>query len=433
MRPLAPGLLLLAAPLLALLAAACSSAASQPPSPTPTVETPIAVVSPTAVVAEPDVDGESELPDFMRYGWETDFSKHTVPYDEIRPAGPIRDGIPPLDDPKFASASDPPDYLGDDEPVISLDINGERRAYPLAVMVKHEIVNDEVGGRHVTVTYCPLCNTGIAFDRTIDGRVLDFGTTGHLRNSNLIMWDRQTQTWWQQTTGEAIVGELSGALLTFIPVQIISWQAFRDAFPEGLVLTRDTGYDFVYESPPYGGYDVLVSLDPESGLFGEHGVQPKDRVVSLIVGGKSIAYPFSLLEERPVINDTFEGRDIVVFFVGGTISPFPEQVDETLSAGLTALAMGVEVPERGELSFRTVGSTAVFSPTVDGRKLTFEERAGQIVDRETGSSWDILGRAVAGPMKGKTLEPVVHGNDFWFSWVAFHPDTEVRTAADFEG
>ena len=410
---------------LAILAVACSSAPAETPSPVPKAES--ETVSPKAAVVSPVADEEVRLPAFMKLGWETDFSKHTVPYDEIKPGGPVRDGIPPLDATVFVSASKAPDYMSDDEPVISLDINGDRRAYLLAVMMKHEIVNDEVGGRPVTVTYCPLCNTGIAFDRTVGGRVFDFGTTGNLRNSNLIMWDRQTQSWWQQTTGDAIVGELTGTMLSLIPVQILPWAAFRDAFPEGLLLTRDTGFDFVYDSPPYGGYDVLATQKAIIATFGERGLQPRDRVVSLIVDGNSVAYPFSLLQEHPVINDTVAGRVIVIFFVGRTLSPFPEQVDPAASGEFDSLTVPAK---RDALSFKTVGSTAVFPPTVNGMSLTFEAREGEIVDRETGSKWDILGRAVAGRLEGASLAPVVHGNDFWFSWVAFHPDTEVRTAED---
>ena len=267
---------ILAATVATLLAVACSSAGTGSVTPSPAAG---ATVSPKTAVVSPEADEGVSLPRFMTLGWETDFSKHSVPYEEIKPGGPVRDGIPPLDAPVFVSASEAPDYMSDDEPVISLEINGDRRAYPLAIMMKHEIVNDEVGGQLVTVTYCPLCNTGIAFDRTVGGRVFDFGTTGNLRNSNLIMWDRQTQSWWQQTTGDAIVGELTGTVLSLIPVQILSWAAFRDAFPEGLLLTRDTGFEFVYDSPPYGGYDVLVSQETARSVFGEDGIQPKDRVV----------------------------------------------------------------------------------------------------------------------------------------------------------
>ncbi|MBM3945626.1 MAG: DUF3179 domain-containing protein, partial [SAR202 cluster bacterium] len=151
------------------------------------------------------------LPGFMTTGWKTDFSRHSVPYSEISSGGPGKDGIRPIDRPTFAPASDPPPYMRDAEPVIVLELGGEARAYPLAIMIAHEIVNDEVAGLHVSVTYCPLCNSAIVFDRRLGDLVLDFGTTGNLRNSDLVMWDRQTESWWQQITGEAIVGQLTGA------------------------------------------------------------------------------------------------------------------------------------------------------------------------------------------------------------------------------
>ena len=427
---------------LAALALACSSDGDAPRPPT---SGPASVDAAVVPATPPSSSGPSEksatfreteapeLPQILTYGWETDFLLHSVLYEEIKPFGPGRDGIGPIDDPKFVAVSDPPEYMEDDEPVISLEIKGDSRAYPLAILIKHEIVNDEVGGVPVTVTYCPLCNTGIVFERVLNGRVLDFGTTGNVRHSNLIMWDRQTQSWWQQVGGEAIVGELTGAKLKLIPVQIVSWKDFRAAFPQGLLMSRDTGSGRDYDLPPYGGYDALVSQDLLSSGFNEYGLQPKDRLVSMTVDGVSVAYPFSLLENHPVINDSFEGRDIVIFYVGGTLSPFPEAEDPSAKRGLMTPTDGseVQVPSEPEdNTFRTIGATAVFSPIVDGRKLTFAERDGNIVDEETGSKWDILGRAVDGPLGGSRLEAVVHGNDFWFSWVAFNPDTAVRTADD---
>ncbi len=176
-------------------------------------------------LAAPDPNFEEELKRarISTRGWETDFSRHSVPYSEISSGGVPRDGIPPLDDPKFITPEQADQWLGDAEPVISFEINGEARAYPLQILSWHEVVNDEVGGVPVVATLCPLCNSAIVFDRTLDGVVHDFGVSGNLRNSDLIMWDRQTESWWQQFTGEAIVGELTGKKLTFLPASIISW------------------------------------------------------------------------------------------------------------------------------------------------------------------------------------------------------------------
>ena len=165
-----------------------------------------------AGAVEPDSDYEAALASarFRTAGWRTDFSRHTVPYSEIMSGGVPRDGIPPLDNPSFVTQDEADDYVEDQEPVVVFEANGEAKAYPLQILTWHEIVNDEVGGLPVSVTYCPLCNSAVAFDRRLDGVVYDFGTSGNLRNSDLVMWDRQTESWWQQLTGEAIVGELAG-------------------------------------------------------------------------------------------------------------------------------------------------------------------------------------------------------------------------------
>ncbi len=162
----------------------------------------------------------------MLEGWETDFSQRLVDLGDFVSIL-NRDGIDPIDEPAFASVSDPPSYMKPREPVIAVEINGDARAYPLAMLMWHEIVNDVVGGMPVTVTFCPLCNTAITFDRVVDGVELTFGTTGKVRNSDLVMWDRQTQSWWQQITGEALVGHYAGqgTELDVINSPIIAWES----------------------------------------------------------------------------------------------------------------------------------------------------------------------------------------------------------------
>ncbi len=358
------------------------------------------------VVTEPVELLSDKPPRFLTRGWKTDFSRHSVPFDEIMSGGPPRDGIPPIDNPKYIDVSDPPSYMMANEPVISVEINGDARAFPLAILISHEIVNDEIGGVPVTVTYCPLCNTAITFDRRVGDKVLDFGTSGNLRNSDLVMWDRQTESWWQQITGEAIVGELTGAKLTFSPAPLVSWSAFRDSFPNGKVLSRDTGFLRNYDRPPYGGYDELGNIPFLFPGSIDDRLQAVERVVTLSVGEVAVAYPFDALRAQPVINDTINGQDVVIFFAGGTLSAFAGFFND---------------------DNRTVGSTAVYEPVVDGQKLTFKVEADVIVDEETGSKWNILGRAVEGPLEGSRLAPVVHANHFWFAWAAFNPETEVRT------
>ena len=385
------------------------------PDPTPTPQpapepksVPPVVVVPTSTPVT-DKEGQ-ELPISLTFGWETDFSKHSVPYSEIRRGGPPRDGIPPIDDPKFVAVSDAPDHFVDHEPVISFEVNGDARAYPIAILMWHEIVNDEVGGLPVSVTYCPLCNTAIVFDRRVGDRVLDFGTSGNLRNSDLIMWDRQTESWWQQITGEAIVGELTGAKMTFLPANMISWVDFKETYPDGQVLSRDTGHVRDYDRPPYTGYDSLSSkpflyLGPLDDRL-----QAMERIVGVNVGETSVAYPFSLFQSVPVVNDRVVSQDIVIFYAPETRSAFQG---------------------RAAYEDHVVGSTSVYDPNLDGEKLTFEQRDGAVFDTQTGSEWNIFGEAVSGSLAGKSLRPVIHANHFWFAWRAFYPETVIRAEEDY--
>ena len=185
------------------------------------------------------VDAEvlaSDDPPFGTGGWITDFSRRTVEWNEILSGGPPKDGIPAIDVPSYENVADADAWLSERDPVIFFANNGEARAYPLSILMWHEIANDEVGGLPVSVTFCPLCNASIVFNRQLDDEILDFGTTGRLRNSDLIMYDRQSETWWQQFTGEAIVGEHVGRQLNILPSQVISFGDYAARFPEGSVL-----------------------------------------------------------------------------------------------------------------------------------------------------------------------------------------------------
>lgn len=194
-------------------------------------------------------------PDLWRaQGWKTDFSKSSIRFSEILSGGPPRDGIPSIDQPKFVAPS-ANISLAETEPVIQLEINGDARAYPLSILTWHEIVNDVVGGVPVAVTYCPLCNTSIVFDRRLDGDILEFGTTGKLRNSDLVMYDRSTESWWQQFTGEAIIGNLLGKELGMFPVRVVSFSDFAKAYPNGKLLVPNDTSLRSYGRNPYVNYD----------------------------------------------------------------------------------------------------------------------------------------------------------------------------------
>lgn len=232
---------------------------------------------------------------WKRQGWaKTDFAKSSIDFAEIKSGGPPKDGIPSIDKPVFTTA-DKANDLADREPVIGLEINGDARAYPLRILTWHEIVNDTVGGKPVTVTYCPLCNAAIVFDRVVDGRTLDFGTTGKLRKSDLVMYDRQTESWWQQFTGEAIIGAMLGKSLAILPSRLESFAEFKARHPQGRVLIPNDPNMRAYGHNPYFEYDSAKRPFLYSGPFPE-GIPPMARVV--VVRGKAGASAISLAHVR---------------------------------------------------------------------------------------------------------------------------------------
>jgi uncharacterized protein DUF3179 len=281
-------------------------------------------------------------------GWATDFSRHTVPLSEFASGGPGKDGIPAIDEPRSVSLEEAGDWLADREPVIELELDGVARAYPIQILVWHEIVNDEVAGTPVAVTFCPLCNTALVFDRRLEGRVLEFGTTGNLRNSDLVMYDRQTESWWQQFGGEAVVGELAGATLEQLPARIVAWEDFARRHPDGEVLSQDTGFERDYGRNPYAGYDDVDSSPIFPVGREDDRLPPKARVVFLERGDEAVVVPFTVLAERKRVEVGLGGESVVVEWVPGVDSPldspFVAGGREVGSATVTSAATGEPVP-----------------------------------------------------------------------------------------
>jgi hypothetical protein len=344
----------------------------------------------------------AEPPPFSTADWTTDFTRRTVPWDQILSGGPPKDGIPAIDHPQFEPVAAAQDWLSERDPVIFFAYKGEARAYPLAILIWHEIVNDVVGGKPVAVTFCPLCNASIVFDRTLEDQVLDFGTTGRLRNSDLVMYDRQTESWWQQVTGEGLVGEYAGAQLTFLGGQVISFADFAAAYPQGQVL-KAPDFHRSYGRNPYTNYDsgrpflFDGELDPR--------LPPTERILGIELHGEVKAYPFSKLATTGVLHDEVGGEPVVILYKSGTASAL-DTAD--ISAG------------------RDVGSAAAFSRQLGGRLLTLHVLDDDAFrDKETGSTWTILGQAIAGDLAGQQLELLLAFDHFWFAWHAFYPQTLV--------
>ena len=361
-----------------------------------------AAVAPALLESEPPPRGAIQQ-------FRTDFSRHTISYREVLSGGPPKDGIPAIDNPRFVTVEEAAGWLGAQEPVVLVEVGEAAKAYPLQVLTWHEIVNDEVGGVPVSITFCPLCNTAIAFERTVAGTVLTFGTSGLVRNSDLVMWDRQTESLWQQIGGKALVGDMVGAELPRLPAVIVAWSQFRENFPEGIVLSRETGFQRDYGRNPYVGYDAVDSFPfLFRGAIDER-LSPFERVATVEFGEAVVAYPFALLEQERVLEEERDGQGVVVFWVPGA------------SSALDSLEI-----DQG----RAVGSTGVFYREVDGAALSFLPNPADeqtFLDTTTRSVWNVFGEAISGPLEGSRLTAKVHANHFWFAWAAFQPETEIVT------
>lgn len=241
----------------------------------------------------------SASPEFWQHEWpKTDFEKTTVEnWVEIMSGGPPKDGIPALSNPKFRKAITET-RIGGTEPVITVEINGDARTYPVRYLTWHEIANDVVGGVPIAVTFCPLCNSGITFDRRVKQGTLTFGVSGKLRNSDMLMYDRETETWWQQAIGEAIVGDLLGTELVQLPTWMESWDEFVVRNPEGLVM-EEPDFARQYGRNPYVSYDSSTKPFLYSGENPPHGIPALERVVR--VGDR--AWPLTRLSKLGAVTE----------------------------------------------------------------------------------------------------------------------------------
>lgn len=261
----------------------------------------------------------------------TDGVKHSVPLNEIIGGGPAKDGIPSIDYPKFISINDASKTLSDSEPGIALEVNGNNRFYPFQILVWHEIVNDAINGKKVLITYCPLCLSGIVFDPLVKGERVEFGTSGKLWNSNLVMYDRKTDSLWSQILGEAIVGEMTGAKLAVLSSDQIRFGDWKKLHPTGQVLSRDTGTVRFYGQDPYGNYYTSPGTYFPVGKTDAR-LSEKEFILGIVVNGKAKAYWPVAIKKAGRIEDTFEGKIIVAEYQGDidAVRLYEKKPDRTL-------------------------------------------------------------------------------------------------------
>ena len=235
--------------------------------------------------------------------------KYIVDPDKIVGGGPPKDGIPSIDNPKFVPLKEAEQWIEDNELVLGIIYKGVKRVYPLQIMVWHEIVNDTIAGDPLLITYCPLCGSGVAFERVINRETVEFGTSGKLYNSNLGMYDRKTDTYWSQIDGLAIVGELTGMKLKMVRIDTVTWGEWKKAHPDSEVLSQDTGFSRAYGTDPYGGYYesdfILFPVENEDDR-----IHSKTVVFGVEINSAFKAYREDDLKQVKVIEDTVGGVNI---------------------------------------------------------------------------------------------------------------------------
>ncbi|MBI3461022.1 DUF3179 domain-containing protein [Candidatus Acetothermia bacterium] len=367
-------------------------------------------------VAKPDEIAVGELCCF-KYFTERDLEELNITLDltkvkylkslelnKLASGGPPVDGIPSVDSPRFAKASDAT-WLKDNDVVMGLKFKGEIRAYPIRILNWHELVNDSMGGVPIIVSFCPLCGSGIVFERpTLRGKLSEFGVSGRLYKTDLVMYDRVTATFWNQFLGEPAVGPLVGEVgkLHRIPVDVVPWKQWKQNNPMTLVLERPKWGDrlggkqtesrngqFVhdYDVNPYEG-SLAAIVSAFGANFSDNRLDPFAEVIGIVIGGKAKAYAREALLKVRLLNDNFSGQALLVL-----VTPAQE--------------------------------VKIFKRSFQNQTLEFELRTGKLFDKQTGSEWSFEGVATDGKLKGTKLEEIVGLPSFWFAWVAFNPQSEL--------
>jgi hypothetical protein len=255
---------------------------------------------------------------------------------EILNGGPIKDGIPSIDQPKFIKGIDLTSYLADDDLVIGVSFNGVSKAYPINILNYHEIVNDKIEELPITVSWCPLCNSGIVFNAAINEKILSFGVSGLLYQSDVLLYDRETESLWSQILGKAISGRYAGTSLTIIPSKITTWKAWKSKYPGTLLLSDQTGRSRNYRLDPYSDYyekeATMFPIDNPNKQFSN-----KEKVLVLKVNEKIKIYPFKRLKKvkEEIVEDSFEGKAIHIHFDSKNNTAFALDKNNALMEGHT--------------------------------------------------------------------------------------------------
>jgi len=356
--------------------------------------------------------GQIKNPKNLPYNWSTDTTNHTVDVSEISLAAP-KDALPTLDFPKFINKNDKSFNFYEYEPVIVISFKGETKAYPLSLLTMFELSNDSLGGEQLMITFCPMCNAAMVFNRKInkDNKeyLLTFGISGLLMHNDMIMYDKQTNTWWEQLMGEAIVGELAGTELKMMRALIISVKDYYDRYPEGKILSSE-GINIVDKT---SGHRPFYHLNHDNKHIDstyylpekvDNRLPPLERVLDIHVEDHIKIYPFSAIAKKGVINEVFDNMHFVIFYHKDMVSVLDE---DKLSKS------------------KHIGSATAFRSNLEGVNYTFHKKGNYFFDNQTHSTWDITGYCKEGVLKEKQLMILPHSNHFAFAYLAFFPDAEI--------
>lgn len=350
-------------------------------------------------------------PKNLAYPWQTDTSKRTIELSDLTIAAP-KDELQALNYPKFITRNDRHNHFFEHEPVIVITQEGRAKAYPLSLLTPFELANDSFGGEELMITYCPMCNAAVVFNRRVnengEAHLLNFGISGILMHNDMVMYDKNTESWWEQLMGTAVAGKLAGTTMEFMPSMLISVKDYFDRFPDGLIMSPE-GVKLV-KSHHHRAFHHMEhdSSHLESTYYLPEKTDPRlpplERVLDIHIDDHITIYPYHVLAKEQVLNQEFDGISFSIFYHGETVSVLDED----------KLAKS-----------KHVGSATAFRTKVDGQVLTFKKEGEYFKDDQTGSIWDITGYCREGEKKGKQLWLMPHSNHFAFAYLAFFPESEI--------
>ena len=352
-------------------------------------------------------------PNHIPYLWKTDTTKKAYGFDELSIAAK-KDEIKSLDFPKFISKKDASYEFFEHEPAIVVNIGGEARAYPLSILTLYEMCNDSIGGKQIMVTYCPLCNAALVFNRHLTskkdsiGKLFHYGISGLLIHNDMVMYDKETESWWGQLTGECIAGAHAGAVLKMFPSLLISLKDFFDRYPNGKILSPMAIKQYI-QKKGHRPFHHLEHNDSLSSNFYlpekvDHRLPPLEHVLAIHFLDFRKIYPFHELAKKLVLHDIVEKSKIVIFYHEQTVSVLDEDI---LSKA------------------KKIGSATAFLTYIDGVDYTFKRYGNYFIDEQTNSKWGITGYCMEGVLKGKQLNILPHTNHFAFAYLAFFPKVAI--------